>query len=59
LPVILAGGGFRHGEHKAYLRAGSKRTPLCGLLLSMLQKFGVETDHFGGSTSTLSGLEVA
>ncbi|MBL8179085.1 MAG: DUF1552 domain-containing protein [Bryobacterales bacterium] len=57
LPVILAGGGFRHGQHKAYPQSGSSRTQLCNLFLTMLQHFGVETPRFGTSTGTLTGLE--
>lgn len=53
LPVILAGGGFRHGEHRAYPADGAGKTPLCNLYLSMLQRFGVETGRFGTSTGTL------
>ncbi|MGI9474477.1 MAG: DUF1552 domain-containing protein, partial [Rubripirellula sp.] len=59
LPVILAGGGFQHGELKRYPEASSKRVPLCNLYVSMLQRFGLETDHFGTSTGTLRGLELA
>jgi hypothetical protein len=33
--------------------------PLCNLYLSMLQRFGVETDRFSMSTGTLTGLELA
>src|SRR6185436_8357723 len=58
LPIILAGGGFKHGGVKAYPQSGRGRTQLCNLYLSMLQRFGVETDHFGLSTGTLSGLEL-
>ena len=57
LPIILAGGGFRHGEFQQYPSDRNKRVPLCNLFVSMLQQFGVETDDFGTSTSTLSGLE--
>ena len=57
LPIILAGGGFRHGEHKAYPIEASKRVPLCNLFVSMLQQFGVETDQFSTGNSTLSGLQ--
>jgi hypothetical protein len=56
LPIVLAGGGFKHGEHKTYPASGLNRQPLCNLYLSMLQRFGVEVDSFGTSTSTLSGL---
>jgi hypothetical protein len=54
LPILLAGGGFQHGEHKAYPMTGPNRQPLCNLYVSMLQKFGVEVDRFGLGTSTLS-----
>ena len=53
LPVILAGGGFSHGEFRAMPGEGIDRKPLCNLYLSMLHKFGVETDSFGTSTGTL------
>ncbi len=57
LPIILAGGGFKHGEYKKY--SAKRRVPLCNLFVSMLQQFGVETGYFGTSTGTLSGLETA
>jgi hypothetical protein len=56
LPIILAGGGIKHGEHKAYPANGLGKQPLCNLYLSMLQRFGAEVDAFGTSTGTLSGL---
>ena len=59
LPVILAGGGFRHGELKQLPSDARKRIPLCNLFVSMLQQFGVETDSFSASTGTLTGLETA
>ena len=52
LPILLAGGGFRHGQHLA----SRKHTPLCNLYVSMLQRLGVETDRFASSTGTLTGL---
>jgi hypothetical protein len=55
LPVLLAGGGFQHGRHLAFRR--DDNTPLCNLFLSMLQRMGVQTDAFGSSTGTISGLE--
>jgi hypothetical protein len=55
LPVLLAGGGFRHGQHLAFNPDNSP--PLCNLYVSMLQQLGMETDKFGSSTGTLSGLE--
>lgn len=59
LPIILAGGGFRHGQHKKYPKANGQRVPLCNLYVSLLQQFGVELDRFGTSTGTLRELEVA
>lgn len=59
LPIILAGGGFKHGEHKAYPSEQRKRVPLCNLYVSMLQRFGVEADRFSAGSSTLTGLELA
>jgi hypothetical protein len=60
LPLILAGGGFKHGEHKSYFKDEAKRkaTPAGNLFVSMLQRFGMETDRFGLANSTLTGLEV-
>ena len=56
LPIILAGGGFKHGEHKTYPSKGPSRQMLCNLYLSMLQRFGAEVDTFGTSNGTLTGL---
>ena len=36
LPIVLAGGGFKHGEHKQYPKEKSKRVPLCNLYTSCL-----------------------
>ena len=54
LPILLAGGGFKHGQHLAFRR--DQNTPLCNLYVSMLQKMGVEADTFGSSTGPLAGL---
>tara|TARA_Y100001934_G_scaffold11661_1_gene14761 strand:+ start:11833 stop:13140 length:1308 start_codon:yes stop_codon:yes gene_type:complete len=54
LPLFLAGGGFKHGEHKVFPADKSDRTPACNLLLTLLQQFGLEIDQFGTSTGTLS-----
>jgi hypothetical protein len=55
LPVLLAGGGFKHGQHLAFDPA--KPPPLCNLYVSMLQRLGIEAEKFGSSTGTLTGLE--
>lgn len=53
LPLMLAGGGFKHGEHKVYSDNENLKTPACNLYLSMLQRFGLEVDQFGSSSGTL------
>lgn len=57
LPLLLAGGGFRHGQHLAFNR--DRNAPLSNLFVSVLQRMGVETDAFSSSTGTLTGLEHA
>jgi hypothetical protein len=56
LPILLAGGGFKHGQHLQFARHGKQSTPLCNLYLSMLQNFGIETEKFNTSSGTLTGL---
>ena len=55
MPVLLAGGGFKHGQHLAF--DPKTNPPLCNLYVSMLQRLGLEVDKFGSSTGTLTGLE--
>ncbi len=57
LPVLLAGGGFRHGQHLAFDK--ERNYPLPNLFVSMLQRMGIETDKFATSTGTMRGLEMA
>lgn len=54
LPIILAGGGFKHGQHIAFKR--DNNTPLCNLFVMMLHRLGVEVDSFGSSTGSITGL---
>lgn len=56
LPVLLVGGGFRHGQHLAFDPA--RPPPMCNLYVSMLQRLGLETDQFASSTGSLTGLEM-
>ncbi|MBL9173950.1 MAG: DUF1552 domain-containing protein [Verrucomicrobiales bacterium] len=56
LPTLLAGGGFRHGQHLAF--DTERNYPLPNLFVSMLQRMGVETDRFASSTGTMRGLEM-
>ena len=55
LPILLAGGGFRHGQHLALPRDHNQ--PLCNLFVSLLQRLGIEADEFGSSSGSLTGLE--
>ena len=57
MPVVLAGGGFRHGQHLAFDRGNN--VPLSNLYVSLLNRTGMEDDRFFSSTGTLSGLEMA
>ncbi len=57
LPVMLAGGGFKHGQHLAF--DTTNNYPLANLYLSMLQRLGLATDKFSTSKGTMRGLEMA
>ncbi|MFM7059288.1 MAG: DUF1552 domain-containing protein [Planctomycetota bacterium] len=57
LPVILAGGGFRHGQHLVFDLQNN--TPLSQLYVSMLQRLGLELDRFSTGNRPLPGLNVA
>jgi Protein of unknown function (DUF1552) len=57
LPVLFAGGGFKHGRHLAF--STERNYPLPNLFVSMLQRMGLETDRFASSTGTMRGLETA
>jgi Protein of unknown function (DUF1552) len=61
LPILLAGGGFKHGQHLVVAPKGDLKNsaPLSNLFVSILQRMGVETDKFGTSTGALSALESA
>ncbi len=54
LPIILAGGGYSHGEFREVPRDGINKVPLCNLFVDIAQRMGVETDSFGSSTGRFS-----
>lgn len=54
LPIILAGGGFKHGQHLAFDQKDNY--PLPNLYVSLLQQMGLEFDKFASSTGTMTGL---
>lgn len=55
MPVLLAGGGFRHGQHLAFDR--EQNYPLPNLFVSMLQRMGIETETFASATGTMRGID--
>jgi hypothetical protein len=57
LPVLLAGGGFRHGQHLAFDQQNNY--PLPNLFVSMLQRLGIEAKEFSTGKGTMRGLEMA
>ena len=56
LPVLLAGGGYKHRTHMILPEAAEKRVPLCNLYLTIAQRFGVESGAFGRSKGTFGEL---
>jgi hypothetical protein len=50
LPLLLAGGGFRHGRH---LAVDPQRHVFSDLFVTLAQRMGVETEKFGFSTRAL------
>ena len=56
LPMLLAGGGYKHGQHLAFDKTNNY--PLSNLFVTMLQRLGIEADKFASSTGTMKGLEL-
>lgn len=50
LPIVLAGGGFRHGQHLAF--DAKTNVPLCNLYVQMLRQMGHDVSAFGSSSAT-------
>ena len=57
MPVLFAGGGFKHGQHLAFDRENNY--PLPNLFVSMLQRMNLPVEKFATSTGTFRGLEYA
>ena len=55
MPILVAGGGFRHGRHHVSPEEPERRIPLNNLYLTIAQHFGLEIDRFNTSTGTLNG----
>jgi hypothetical protein len=56
MPVVLAGGGFKHGQHLAF--DTERNYPLTNIFVTMLQRMGIEADKFSSSTGSMRGLEM-
>jgi hypothetical protein len=59
LPVVMAGGlggRLETGRSLDYLYAGDENRKVCSLYLSIMDRMGVELDHFGDSDTRLAGL---
>ena len=56
LPIMLAGGGLRHGSHYQFQRTGYDGRPLSDLFVTILQRLGVEKEQFATSTGDLNDL---
>ena len=56
MPILFAGGGFKHGQHLAFDQKRNEALPK--LFVSMLQRLGLEIDAFGSGEGRLAGLEL-
>lgn len=54
LPILLAGGGFRHGGHQKF--GGKRKPPLANLYVTMLQRMGLEVGKFSSSRGTFGDI---
>lgn len=55
LPILVAGGGFRHGSHLGF--PADDNLPLSNLFVTVLRRLGVDAEAFGSSTGPLPGLD--
>lgn len=52
LPILVAGGGFKHRGHVDAQGNEGQNMPLCNLYVTLMQRFGIERDHFNRSTGS-------
>ncbi len=58
VPVVLAGGlggTLQTGRSLDYLYGGDENRKLCSLYLSIMDRMGIQLDHFGDADTRLSG----
>ncbi len=59
LPVLLAGGGFKHGQHLAAGGKGNANARFANLFVQIAHRLDAGIDRFGSSTAQkVSGLEM-
>ena len=56
LPILLAGGGFKHVQHLAF--DTKSNTPLANLYVTMLERLGIRSERFSTSSGNLKGLDL-
>ena len=54
MPVLFAGGNYRHGQHLAFNTKNNY--PLPNLFVSVMQNMGIESDRFATSNGSMQGL---
>ena len=54
LPILVAGGGYQHQQHKVV----EEGTPLCNLWLELLNRHNVDAGTFGSGDSNMQLLGV-
>ena len=57
MPIIVAGGGFQHGQHLAF--DPLRNPPLCNLYVQLLRRLDANADSFGSSDGTIPGFDLA
>jgi len=57
MPIIVAGGGFQHGQHLAF--DPLRNPPLCNLYVQLLRRLDANVDSFGSSNGTIPGFDLA
>ena len=56
MPVVLAGGGFKHGQHLAFDKTNNY--PLPNMFVSILRRHGLDVDRFATGSGEMTGLEM-
>ena len=59
LPILLAGGGFKHGQHIVAGGAGLENGRLSNLFVQIARQMGIDATSFGSSDATsVKGLDI-